>query len=183
VAGGCPSRPARSCRLCDATRPRKGKRDKAVLISANCLQRAADPTRDLWLKESEMCGIVGYIGKRDAAPILMEGLRRLEYRGYDSAGIAVAHMGELRLASAKVGLSSSRGRYRHASKARPASPIRAGRRTASRATRTPTRIATGRTASQSSTTGSSRMPRHYGRGSRAAVSCFAPRPTAKCWRI
>jgi glucosamine--fructose-6-phosphate aminotransferase (isomerizing) len=36
-----------------------------------------------------MCGIVGYIGPRDAAPILLEGLRRLEYRGYDSAGIAL----------------------------------------------------------------------------------------------
>jgi glucosamine--fructose-6-phosphate aminotransferase (isomerizing) len=36
-----------------------------------------------------MCGIVGYIGPRDAAPILMEGLQRLEYRGYDSAGIAL----------------------------------------------------------------------------------------------
>ncbi len=36
-----------------------------------------------------MCGIVGYIGKREAGPILLEGLRRLEYRGYDSAGIAV----------------------------------------------------------------------------------------------
>ena len=36
-----------------------------------------------------MCGIVGYTGPRDAAPILLDGLRRLEYRGYDSAGIAI----------------------------------------------------------------------------------------------
>jgi glucosamine--fructose-6-phosphate aminotransferase (isomerizing) len=36
-----------------------------------------------------MCGIVGYVGPRDAGPILLEGLRRLEYRGYDSAGIAL----------------------------------------------------------------------------------------------
>src|SRR5579859_6229741 len=36
-----------------------------------------------------MCGIVGYVGARQAEPVLLEGLRRLEYRGYDSAGIAV----------------------------------------------------------------------------------------------
>ena len=36
-----------------------------------------------------MCGIVGYIGPKDATPIILNGLRRLEYRGYDSAGLAV----------------------------------------------------------------------------------------------
>ena len=36
-----------------------------------------------------MCGIIGYVGRQDAAPILVEGLHRLEYRGYDSAGVAV----------------------------------------------------------------------------------------------
>ena len=36
-----------------------------------------------------MCGIVGYVGTQEAAPILLDGLRRLEYRGYDSAGMAV----------------------------------------------------------------------------------------------
>ncbi|MDT3399898.1 glutamine--fructose-6-phosphate transaminase (isomerizing) [Streptomyces sp. B1866] len=52
-----------------------------------------------------MCGIVGYIGKRDIAPLLLEGLQRLEYRGYDSAGIALqprpGTAGGLRTAKAK----------------------------------------------------------------------------------
>src|SRR6266496_1113078 len=42
-----------------------------------------------------MCGIVGYVGRQQAAPILLEGLRRLEYRGYDSAGLSVLNGAEL----------------------------------------------------------------------------------------
>lgn len=44
-----------------------------------------------------MCGIVGYIGGRTAWPIIVKGLQRLEYRGYDSAGVAVLNEGELKL--------------------------------------------------------------------------------------
>ncbi|MFU8855469.1 MAG: glutamine--fructose-6-phosphate transaminase (isomerizing) [Deferrisomatales bacterium] len=44
-----------------------------------------------------MCGIVGYVGTQRCAPILMDGLRRLEYRGYDSAGLAVVEDGALRV--------------------------------------------------------------------------------------
>ena len=42
-----------------------------------------------------MCGIVGYVGDKSAVGIIVEGLKRLEYRGYDSAGVAVLHEGRL----------------------------------------------------------------------------------------
>src|SRR5690242_12587993 len=44
-----------------------------------------------------MCGIIGYVGHALAEPILLEGLRRLEYRGYDSAGLATLSGGRLHL--------------------------------------------------------------------------------------
>ena len=44
-----------------------------------------------------MCGIVGFVGREQAAPILLDGLERLEYRGYDSAGVAVIHNGEIKM--------------------------------------------------------------------------------------
>jgi glucosamine--fructose-6-phosphate aminotransferase (isomerizing) len=56
-----------------------------------------------------MCGIVGYVGPRDAAPILMEGLRRMEYRGYDSAGLAILTPDglDIRKAAGKLGVLAS----------------------------------------------------------------------------
>jgi len=65
-----------------------------------------------------MCGIIGYIGPRNTKEVLLEGLRRLEYRGYDSAGVALFHegkfvirrsLGKLRELERKIGGEQFRG--------------------------------------------------------------------------
>ncbi|MEE9221206.1 MAG: glutamine--fructose-6-phosphate aminotransferase, partial [candidate division NC10 bacterium] len=44
-----------------------------------------------------MCGIIGYVGPKKVVPVLLDGLKRLEYRGYDSAGVAFLQQGELQI--------------------------------------------------------------------------------------
>ena len=52
-----------------------------------------------------MCGIVGYVGDNSASPILIDGLKKLEYRGYDSAGIAVCRNGKITTVKTKGRIS------------------------------------------------------------------------------
>jgi glucosamine--fructose-6-phosphate aminotransferase (isomerizing) len=63
-----------------------------------------------------MCGIVGYIGSEDCAPLLLDGLRRLEYRGYDSAGLAVAD-------NDRIGVVRAVGKLRNLEKALEDKPL------------------------------------------------------------
>ena len=53
-----------------------------------------------------MCGIVGYVGPEEAGPILLQGLKRLEYRGYDSAGIALLNVSGVQVVKRPGKLSS-----------------------------------------------------------------------------
>lgn len=61
-----------------------------------------------------MCGIIGYIGKKAASPIVLEGLRRLEYRGYDSAGVAVLHEADMLVRKKKGKIDEGLARELHA---------------------------------------------------------------------
>ena len=95
-----------------------------------------------------MCGIVGYVGERPALDVVLDGLRRLEYRGYDSAGVAIVGDGEL-LTAKKAGKLANlekalveRRRDRLDRAAPPASGTPAGPPTAARPTATPTRTST-----------------------------------------
>ena len=65
------------------------------LISSSA---AYDPHPVLLIRINLMCGIVGAVSTKNIVPILIEGLKRLEYRGYDSCGVAVHQNGELRRA-------------------------------------------------------------------------------------
>ena len=86
-----------------------------------------------------MCGIVGYVGQRAAQDILLAGLEKLEYRGYDSAGISIQQDGELDCVRAVGNLSALKAAVRPkagesavavlAPRRRPGSGTRAGRRT------------------------------------------------------
>src|SRR6266513_1472669 len=64
------------------------------VVDRNCRLRASTVRASL-LAYRAMCGIVGYVGARPALGIVIDGLRRLEYRGYDSAGVAVIADGAL----------------------------------------------------------------------------------------
>ncbi len=66
-----------------------------------------------------MCGIVGYIGEKAAAPVLVNGLKKLEYRGYDSSGVAVFHQSDLKVIKCKGRLAALEERL-----GREASPAR-----------------------------------------------------------
>ena len=121
-----------------------------------------------------MCGIVGYVGSRGATGLLIEGLKRLEYRGYDSAGIAMSngHGLETRKAKGKISMLEGVVNSQPDSAERSASRTRAGRRTARRTSATRIRTSTARARSPSCTTASSRTTARCGRCSRSQGHTF-----------
>src|SRR5213078_3115467 len=115
-----------------------------------------------------MCGIVGYVGPREAAPILLQGLARLEYRGYDSAGLAVlnGHGLETRKLAGRVAVLGD---------AVAREPLAGACGIAH------TRWATAPGRSPSCTTALSRTPTCSARTSRARAIGWSPRPIRRPW--
>src|SRR5205807_9860552 len=71
-------------------------------------RRGSTELRDTGASLKPMCGIVGYVGPRAARPLLFAGLEKLEYRGYDSAGISVLDHGRIDAVRAVGNLSALR---------------------------------------------------------------------------
>ncbi|MCB1089060.1 MAG: class II glutamine amidotransferase, partial [Verrucomicrobiae bacterium] len=67
-----------------------------------------------------MCGIIGYVGRGNAAPILLDGLRRLEYRGYDSSGLAIMNGGD------RIEMRKKEGRLANLRNLMASSPVEGG---------------------------------------------------------
>src|SRR5687768_1091449 len=75
-------RTGHSASVADASRTSRGG-------SSGRRPRRPRPNTKHGAGESNMCGIIGYIGSKPVVPVLLDGLRRMEYRGYDSAGVAL----------------------------------------------------------------------------------------------
>ena len=120
-----------------------------------------------------MCGIVGYTGPREAGPILIEGLQRLEYRGYDSAGIAlVDEAGDLFVEkkAGKLANLADGDRRSDAARRDRAGPHALGDPRPAERPERPSRTRTAPATSPSSTTGSSRTSASSATGSRPAAT-------------
>src|SRR5262245_52171054 len=83
----------RCARACRQARSPSAPASSAI-SKAGSTRRTSAKRRE---REHTMCGIIGYIGPKEVVPVLIDGLRRLEYRGYDSAGVAVVSSGAVSL--------------------------------------------------------------------------------------
>ena len=147
-----------TCRPMRSPSGGRGRRTSRAM-RRNCCASAPSPARPQSRRKgtSLMCGIVGIIGVEPVAPRLVDALKRLEYRGYDSAGVATLEHGSIarRRAEGKLGNLATQARHGAARRARSASATRAGRRMARRPRAM--RIRMRPTRSRSSTTASSRI--------------------------